>query len=162
MPTLEEQIQTLITQTAPATLPGLPTVPGLQTPPFAENQNEFGMPNIGSFMKVQNGNLGAIAIGVMAATTIGGMISRVLPSVGNFGPVIAGALILMFLGTRGGIIRDIGSGVLIGGLAMLLKNYTGGMFGMPGSNDMMAEEQKATYGGGDGVYPTQPDRRTFA
>lgn len=127
---------------------------------FAEQQrqNDMSMPKIGSLMKIQNANVALIALGVVASTMIGSKLAGIIPQVGKFATIIAGAMILMFV--RNGPIRDIAAGVLIGGLAELVRGYTG-MFGMPGQN-MMSEDVKSTYGGGEGVYPTQPDRRTFA
>ena len=140
--------------------PAAPQNPALT---FAEQynttQNDHSMPKIGGLLKVQNANLALIALGVVASTASGDRLAGLIPAIGRYATIIAGGLILMFV--RNGPLRDIGAGILIGGLADLIRSYTGGMFGM-GSSNMMAEDMKPTYGGGEGVYPTQPDRRTFA
>jgi hypothetical protein len=143
--------------------PGLSQNPALT---FAEQQaymtqNDQAMPKMGGLLRIQNANVALIALGVVASTMIGDKLAGLIPGLGRFATIIAGGIILMFV--RSGPIRDVAAGILIGGLADLLRSYTGGMFGMGSSgNNMMAEDVKTTYGGGEGVYPEQPGRRTFA
>ncbi len=130
---------------------------------FSEDkaQNEFGMPSVGSFLRVSDGNLAVITLGVILSSSVAGLVERWLPSVAQYAAILAGVALIYF-GKNKKMIRDFGAGVLIGGLATMfsgLGSSLGGMFGEPKQN-LMAED-KMTYGGGDGVYPTQPDRRVF-
>ena len=142
--------------------PGLSHNPALT---FAEQQaymtqNDQAMPKIGGLLKIQNANVALIALGVVVSTMIGDKLAGLIPGLGRFATIIAGGIILMFV--RNGPLRDVAAGILIGGLADLLRSYTSGMFGMSRGNNEMAEDVKMTYGGGEGVYPEQPGRRTFA
>lgn len=145
---------------------------------FAENnQNGMSMPNLGGFLKLNNANLLVIALGVIMASTIGGILSSMFSSVGalaSFSTIIAG-LLLMYFGKSKPMMKDFGAGVLIGGLAVrfaglgaslggALQGVTGGMSMMPpGTNPgQQFQELKYTYGGSDGVQPTTPDRRVFS
>lgn len=123
---------------------------------------EFEMPNIKTFLKLKDGNVIVITLGVILSSTVGGFLTQFFPGgMTKWASVIAGALI-MFIGKNKGVIQDFGAGVLIGGLAQVFSGL-GGMIGSGMSMPMnrQVEEDKLTYGGGDGVYPTQPDRRVF-
>ena len=141
-----------------------PTLAPKQLDPalFAEDHDGFGMPKIGSFLKLSNSNLAVVTIGVVMSSTIGGYLSGILGGlaggISKYSTIIAG-LLIMYFGKGKGIVRDLGAGVLIGGLAQLFAGI--GQSIMPTSEPMM-QEDRVTYGGGDGVYPTQPDRRVFA
>lgn len=155
-PTLEGKIDALLAsqQAAPVAAPG-----GM----FAEpSQNHFGMPSVGSFLKVQNANLLVITLGVILSATFGGFISGMFPSLGRYATIAAGAVLLLIL--RSGAGRDFASGVLIGGLAQAFSGIgtsLSGMFG--GGQNNMGEfaEVRTTHGGTDGVSPRSPDRRVF-
>lgn len=123
------------------------------------------MPKLGSFLKISDGNVLVIALGVITSQTVGGFVNRFLPMVGKFSTILAG-LALMYFGKSKKLLRDFGVGVLLGGLASEfsgLGSRIGGMLGGQTSMpmDKMVEEDKMTYGGTDGVYPVQPDRRIF-
>lgn len=125
---------------------------------FAELPEDgiFEMPrNFGRFFKVSDGNIPAIAIGVVASSTIGNWLSSVFPAVGRWATIVAGGLLLLLF--KSGVLKSLAAGVFIGGIANLLSGFVGG-----GLGGMLSEDQKVTYGGGEGVYPMQPDRRTFA
>lgn len=136
---------------------------------FLEGQNGYDMPNFGSMLKVSNGNVATIAIGLILSASVGGLVMRWLPSVGKWGTVIAGLVIMYIAKTSKPMIRDIGIGVLLGGLASVFSGLGGslggildGIGGNGMSENMPMMEDKLTYGGGDGVYPLNPDRRVFA
>ena len=117
------------------------------------------MPSLGGIFKISDGNIAVIAIGVILSTTIGDFLGRYIPSIGNWATVLAG-IVITYIAKSNNLLKNFGAGVLIGGLAKALSGIAGsitGAFGEP----MMAED-KITYGGGDGVYPMQPDRRVFA
>lgn len=118
------------------------------------------MPSIRSFLRLKDGNVVAITIGVVVSSAVGGFIQPYLGTYSKWGPVIAGALI-MFVGRRSGVVQDLGAGVMIGGLAAVVRDLgiLGGT-GLTGMNREMSETRE-TYGGTDGVYPTQPERRVF-
>jgi len=130
---------------------------------FAEpTQNSFGMPSVGSFLKVQNANLLVITLGVILSSTLGGFISGMFPSIGRYATIAAGAVLLLILRTGAG--RDFASGVLIGGLAQAFSGIgssLGGMLG--GGQNNMGEfaEVRTTHGGSDGVQVRSPDRRVI-
>ena len=129
--------------------------------PFAEpttSQNGFGMPNIGGMLRVSNANLLVIALGVIVSSTVGGFVTSMLPSVGKYSTVIAGAVLLMVFKT--GMARDFGSGVLIGGLAELFSGLGARLGGAVGGGEFA--EMRTTFGGSDGVSVTSPDRRVFS
>lgn len=147
-----------------------------QTPPvlipadqFREGQNGYEMPNIGGMLKVNNGNVATIAIGLILSASVGGLVMRWLPAVGKWGTVIAGLVIMYFAKTAKPVIRDIGIGVLLGGLASVFSGLGGSLGGIldgiggNGMNEPMPPmaEDRMTYGGTDGVYPVNPDRRVF-
>jgi len=128
-------------------------------PAFAEPQNGFGMPNIGGMLKVQNANLLVIALGVIVSSTVGGFVTSMLPSVGKYATVIAGAVLLMLF--KSGVARDFGSGVLIGGLAELFSGLGARLGSAVGGGGEFAET-RTTFGGSDGVAVTSPDRRVIS
>ena len=67
----------------------------------------------------------------------------------------------MYFGRSNGMLHDFGVGVLIAGLASAfsgLGSMIGAQTSMPDGN--MMSEDRVTYGGTDGLYPTQPERRT--
>ncbi len=159
MSSLEDQVKLLLkqnttTQTGDGTLDSIPS--------FSQpTQNDFGMPG-GSFLKLNDANLAVVTIGVIVSSSVGGMISNWMPSVSKYGTIIAGVAI-MYVGKNKKMVRDLGAGVLIGGLAEMfsgLGSSLGSHFSQPNQN-MMAED-RVTYGGTDGIYPTQPDRRVMA
>lgn len=131
---------------------------------FSEQQNGFGMPNIGSLLKIQNGNVLVIALGVIVSSSLGGMIMGYLPSMGQYATLLAG-IGLIYFGKGKSVVRDLGVGVLIGGLAAMfsgLGSSLGAMLpGQTAENPPMMED-KVTYGGTDGINPINPDRRIFA
>lgn len=126
--------------------------------PFAEPQNGFSMPNIGGMLRVSNANLLVIALGVIVSSTVGGFVTSMLPSVGRYATVIAGAVLLMLF--KSGIARDFGSGVLIGGLAELFSGLGSRIGSAVGGGEFA--EMRTTFGGTDGVAVTSPDRRVFS
>ena len=159
-----QQMRSMMLQSEALPNPALSQNPSLmfaeqQQKQYTTSQNDHAMPDVRGLMKIQNANVALIAAGVVVSTMIGDKLAGIIPGLGRYATIIAGGLILMFV--RNGPIRDIAAGVLIGGLADLLRSYTSGMFGM-GGNNMMSEDVKDTYGGGEGVYPQQPDRRTYA
>lgn len=152
-PTLEGKIDALLAQ-PPVAAPGAM---------FAEpSQNAFGMPSVGSFLKVQNANLLVITLGVILSATFGGFISGMFPSLGRYATIAAGAVLLLIL--RSGAGRDFASGVLIGGLAQAFSGIGTSLSGfLGGGQNNMGEfaEVRTTHGGTDGVSPRSPDRRVF-
>lgn len=154
MQELEQQINTLI-ERKPLLSPEATLSPELFSQP-----RDFEMPSIGSFFKISNGNVAVIALGVIMTSTVGGFLANWLPSISQYASIIAGALI-MYIGKGKSIVKDFGVGVLIGGLAQLFSGLGSSLSGIFGEKPMMMED-KITYGGGDGVYPMQPERRTFS
>lgn len=136
-----------------------------QTDPALFSMNQAGdmsLPSVSSFFKVKGGNVIVIALGVILSSTVGGFITRFLPSYSQYSIVIAGALI-MYLGRRNAMLHDFGTGVFIAGLAQIFSGIGGMLGGMAGGTSMnneMVSEDRVTYGGMDGQYPTQPERRT--
>ena len=131
----------------------------LKSPQFEEPRDGFSMPG-GSFLKVSNGNVLVIAIGLIFSTTVGGFVSRWMSSLAKYSSIIAG-LAIMYIGRSKPMLRDFGVGVLLGGLAQAF-GHLGASLGAGGADlvdDM--QEQRITYGGTDGVAPINPDRRTF-
>ncbi len=160
--TFEDQIQELakVQQSALSNASLNPQMMDNQLFSMKQDQ-EFGMPSVGSFLKVKDANVVVITLGVIMSSTVGGFVSRFLPSISQWAPVIAGAL-LIFFGKGKSVIKEFGIGVLIGGLAQVFSGL-GGQLGESFSLPMgrQVEEDRLTYGGSDGVYPTQPDRRVF-
>lgn len=159
MSTFEEQIQML----TKANTEQIQTPSVLKPEMFSMPQNkedDFGMPKLGGFLKVSNGNTAVITIGVVLSSTVGGYVSSMLPSHGQYASVIAGALI-MYLGKKNNMLKDFGVGVLIGGLAQVFSGLGSMIPGMSMPKDEVRED-KITYGGSDGMYPTQPERRVFS
>lgn len=156
---LEAQINEL--NTKPLVASPHVTLNPSQTDPSLFSMNPTSMPSIGSFLKVKSGNVIVIALGVIFSSTVGGFITRFMPSYSQYATIIAGALI-MYFGRSNGMLHDFGVGVLIAGLASAFSGIGGMLAGSAGAtsmNDVMSED-RVTYGGTDGVYPTQPERRT--
>ena len=159
---LEDQLtQILALQQNPA-MPAIPGTPGTEL--FQESQNGMNMPSIGSFLKINNGNVVVIGIGLILSSQIGGMVSRWLPSVSQYATIIAG-LAIMYIAKSKPIIRDLGVGVLLGGLASTFSGLGNSLGGILGGNGMAEQntmmETRETYGGTDGMYPENPDRKVF-
>ena len=159
---LEGQVNQLLAQPTPTNNPVMLNPPQLDPNLFSMPNAQMSMPSIGSFLKVKSGNVIVIALGVIFSSTVGGFISRFMPSYSQYAVIIAGALI-MYFGRSNGMLHDFGVGVLIAGLATAFSGIGGMLGGAAGgtsmNNDMMSED-RITYGGTDGVYPTQPERRT--
>ena len=170
---LENQILALVQD--PLMARGLTNPQMLDNAMFAESerlryqtQNGMGMPNLSSITKINDGNVLVIALGVIMSQTVGGFLSGFLAQVGKYASILAG-LALAYFGKNKKLIRDFGIGVMIGGIASAFGGLGSALTGafqehMPGYNkDNQFEEQvKDTYGGTDGIYPSQPDRRTMA
>lgn len=161
MQKLEDQIQLLGQQ---STL-GSQLHPKMLDPSLfnEDQQNDFGMPKIGSFLKVSDGNVAVITLGVIMSSTVAGFIAGWMPSMAQYAAILAGVAIIYF-GKNKKLIRDFGIGVLIGGLAQMFAGVGSSLGGMipGGMSENFEETIKETYGGGDGIYPVQPDRRVFA
>ena len=157
----ESQVQQLLDRPTNTPL----TAPQLDSSLFEMPKNpEMSLPSMNSFFKVKGGNVVVITLGVIFSSTVAGFISRFLSSYAQYAAIIAGALIMYFAKSNG-MLHDFGIGVFIAGLAQVFSGI-GGMFGgLAGGtqtsmvNDM--SEDRLTYGGTDGVYPTQPERRTM-
>ena len=161
MDQFEQGVNQLLVQ--PATVQtNMPLNPP-QLDPALFSMNQTSMPSIGSFLKVKTGNVIIITLGVIFSSTVGGFITRFMPSYSQYATIIAGALI-MYFGRSNGMLHDFGVGVLIAGLANTFSGIGGMLGGAAGgtsmNNDMMSED-RVTYGGMDGQYPTQPERRTM-
>ena len=154
MDVLESQLEQLIKQQQAA----LPPVAPLKAPPapFSEPHNDFEMSS--NILKISNANIIIVGIGVLLSSTVGGYLTRFLPSTGKYAPILAG-LAIMWLGKRNSMVKDLGAGILLGGVGSAFAGFASGL-GL--SENMPMQEDKVTYGGTDGVYPTQPDRRVFA
>lgn len=157
MPSFEENLNKAIELSAGNNVQLNPSTQLFEEQMRKYKEDDFSMPSIGSFTKVSNANVIVIALGVLTASYIGNMLTRFVPQVGKFAPILAGALIIV-LGKNRGMLKDFGIGVLIGGLVELGRGYMPGM-SMPMNRQV--EEDRMTYGGTDGVYPVQPDRRVF-
>ena len=159
--TLETQVLQLLDRptNTPLTAPQMdPTLFEMPKDP------QMSLPSMNSFFKVRGGNVIVITLGVIFSSTVAGFISRFLSSYAQYAAIIAGALIMYFAKSNA-MLHDFGIGVFIAGLAQVFAGI-GGMFGgLAGGtqtsmvNDM--SEDRITYGGTDGVYPTQPERRTM-
>lgn len=160
---LEGQVNQLLAQPTPTNNPVMLNPPQLDPNLFSMPQNaQMSMPSIGSFLKVKSGNVIVIALGVIFSSTVGGFISRFMPSYSQYAVIIAGALI-MYFGRSNGMLHDFGVGVLIAGLATAFQGIGGVLGGSVGGTSMNNDmsEDRITYGGTDGQYPTQPERRTM-
>lgn len=155
---LEQQVNQLLVSPS-GTTPHVDLNPQ-ENPLFSMQSGQTSMPNIGSFLKVKSGNVIVIALGVIFSSTVGGFITRFIPSYSQYAVIIAGVL-LMYFAKSNGMLHDFGVGVLIAGLASTFSNLGGMLSGatQTSMNDVMSED-RVTYGGSDGVYPTQPERRT--
>jgi len=154
-PSLEGKVDTLIESlNAPAAAP----LPAFNEP---RAHDGFGMPNIGGMFKVANANLLVITLGVILSSTIGGWLTGMLPSVGKYATVMAGAVLLLVF--KSGVARDFASGVLIGGLAGLFSGIGSSLGGLTGGDmSMPMAEDRVTFGGSDGVRVSSPDRRVIS
>ena len=126
---------------------------------FEEPHDGFSMPG-GNLLKVSNGNVLVIAFGLIFSTTVGGFIGRWLSGMAKYSSIIAG-LAIMYLGKSKPMLRDFGVGVLLGGLAQVFGHLGSSLLGGAAPEAEM-QETRVTYGGTDGVYPTNPDRRVFS
>lgn len=156
--TLETQVQQLLENP----IPKVSTNPAQLDPALFEMPKDqmMSLPSVNSFLRVKGGNVIVITLGVIFSSTVGGFITRFLPSYSQYATVIAGALI-MYFGRSNSMLHDFGIGVFVAGLAQVFSGI-GGMLGggqTSMNNDMMSED-RITYGGMDGQYPTQPERRT--
>lgn len=130
-----------------------------KTPQFEEPKDGFSMPG-GSFLKVSNGNVLVIAIGLIFSTTVGGFISRFMSGLAKYSAIIAG-LAIMYIGKSKPMLRDFGVGVLLGGLAQTFGHLGSSLAGVGAPAEEM-QETRLTYGGTDGVYPSNPGREVFS
>lgn len=155
MSSLETQINSL---TGQATLNPKMLDPALFEEP--ETHDGYGMPRLGGFTKV-SGSLPVIALGVIMSSTVGGFLSKYLPSMTQWASVIAGALI-MYFAKRQKLLKDFGAGVLIGGLASVFSGIGSSLSGAFGEPRDSFEEDRTTWGGVEGgTMVTSPDRRTL-
>ena len=156
MPQLEQLLQSAIKSSEePSNLPAL-------NPPVDDDslfQEPIGS-RVQGLMTIRASAI-FLVLGVVLATTIGGYLQGVLPgSLDKYAVLIAGIAIIM-LGRKSYMLKSFGFGVFVAGLVEVVKGL--GVFsGLMSENRNMYAEVRETFGGTDGVYPTQPDRPTYA
>ena len=127
-----------------------------------EEEGIFAEPISGKFKGLLNVRASAIFLilgGIMAAT-VGNVIKGYLPAgIGKYATLIAG-LFLVILSRSNYMLRSFGFGVFIEGVVEVAKDFR--VFQSFSEDRNMYAETKETWGGTDGVYPVQPDRKTFS
>ena len=158
MPQLEQLVQSAIESSKESTN----NLPVLN--PNVDEDGLFAEPNIGGrvqgLMTIRASAI-FLVLGVVLASTVGGYLTGILPgSLDKYAMLIAGIAIIM-LGRKSYMLKSFGFGVFVAGLVEVVKGL--GILGrFTAENRNMYAETRETYGGTDGVYPTQPDRPTYA
>ena len=123
-------------------------------------QNGFESPNIRGLMS-QNISIPVVAVGVLASGAIQAMVSKHVPQLGKWtGIAVGGVLIIM--GKRQKLLKDLGVGILLGGIAYAFEGFADSLTGRFSEPRRAFEESRETWGGMDGgMEVMSPERRTI-
>ena len=114
---------------------------------FEQKDMEFGMPSMAGLLKTKGqANLLIMAVGAALSGTVGGIVSGVTGGLGlaiaGLPQTLAGAVLKLTVGNKGGMIADLSDGIILAGISQLVSGVIGtglGGLAQPFSENIQAQ-----------------------